>query len=213
MFFNKYDSNRSIRLFIYILLSRTTYIENSSLRFMDQLLLTVILLVIFGAHFYITYRQQTWSIAFKIAYTVTLVVPPMSHLWHILYGEDRITCNNVNRDAAFGWTPCFEFTWNNIVNTYEITLTIENIFFAALTYYVLFDLFYSKWFRNILVFALNTALLVLALILLFASPAFLDEFEDTYDWSGFIISLLLWILVDIYVRLPFFYDRASYGQV
>ena len=69
---------------------------------MDQLLLTVILLVIFGAHFYITYRQQTWSIAFKIAYTVTLVVPPMSHLWHILYGEDRITCNNVNRDAAFG---------------------------------------------------------------------------------------------------------------
>ena len=85
---------------------------------MDQLLLTVILLVIFGAHFYITYRQQTWSIAFKIAYTVTLVVPPMSHLWHILYGEDRITCNNVNRDAAFGWTPCFKFTWNNIVNTY-----------------------------------------------------------------------------------------------
>ena len=176
---------------------------------MDQLLLTVILLVVFGAHFYITYRQQTWSIAFKIAYTVTLVVPPMSHLWHILYGEDRITCNNVNRDAAFGWTPCFEFTWNNIVNTYEITLTIENIFFAALTYYVLFDLFYKKgtsaWL-NILVFNLNTALLVLALILLFASPALLDKYEDTYDWSGFIISLLLWILVDVYVRLPFFYD-------
>ena len=179
---------------------------------MDQLLLTVILLVIFGVHFYITYRQQTWSRAFKFAYTVTLVVPPMSHLWHILYGEDRITCDGVNRDAAFGWTPCFEFTWNNIVNTYEITLTIENIFFAALTYYVLFDLF-KRWLRNILVFALNTALLVLALILLFASPAFLDDYEDTYNWSGFIISLLLWILVDVYVRLPFFYDRASYDIV
>jgi hypothetical protein len=173
---------------------------------MDQLLLTVILLVIFGAHFYITYRQQTWSIAFKVAYTVTLVVPPMSHLWHILYGEDRITCEKVNRDAAFGWTPCFEFNWNNIVNTYEITLTIENIFFAALTYYVLFGLFYNRWLRNILVFALNTALLVLALILLFASPAFLDDYKDTYNWSGFIISLVLWILVDVYVRLPFFYD-------
>ena len=193
-------------------MSRTSYIENSSVRFMDQLLLTVILLVIFGVHFYITYRQQTWSRAFKFAYTVTLVVPPMSHLWHILYGEDRITCDGVNRDAAFGWTPCFEFTWNNIVNTYEITLTIENIFFAALTYYVLFDLF-KRWLRNILVFALNTALLVLALILLFASPAFLDDYEDTYNWSGFIISLLLWILVDVYVRLPFFYDRASYDIV
>lgn len=197
-------------------MSRTPYIENHSVRIMDQLLLTVILLVIFGAHFYITYRQQSWSLAFKVAYTVTLVVPPMSHLWHILYGEDRITCEKVNRDASFGWTPCFEFTWNNIVNTYEITLTIENIFFAALTYYVLFDLFYKKgtsaWL-NILVFALNTALLVLALILLFASPAFLDDYKDTYNWSGFIISLLLWILVDVYVRLPFFYDRASYGQV
>lgn len=172
---------------------------------MDQLLLTVILLVIFGAHFYITYRQQTWSIAFKVAYTVTLVVPPMSHLWHILYGEDRITCEKANRDAVFGYGDCC-VTWNHIVNTYEITLTIENIFFAALTYYVLFDLFYSRWLRNILVFALNTALLVLALILLFASPAFLDDYEDTYNWSGFIISLVLWILVDVYVRLPFFYD-------
>ena len=189
---------------------------------MDQLLLTVILLVIFCVHFYITYREnikktKKWNrILFTIAYTVTLVVPPMSHLWHILYGEDRITCDGVNRDAAFGWTPCFEFNWNNIefnwnhiVNTYEITLTIENIFFAALTYYVLFDLFYKKgttaWL-NILVFALNTALLVLALILLFASPAFLDDYEDTYNWSGFITSLLLWIFVDVYVRLPFFYD-------
>jgi len=183
---------------------------------MDQLLLTVILLVIFGAHSYITYRKnikktKEWidCILFTIAYTVTLVVPPMSHLWHIIYGEDRITCKKVNRDAAFGWTPCFEFNGNNIVNTYEITLTIENIFFAAFTYYILFGLFYKKgtsaWL-NILVFALNTALLVLALILLFASPAFLDDYEDTYNWSGFIISLLLWILVDVYVRLPFFYD-------
>ena len=178
-----------------------------------QLLLTVILILIFGAHSYITYRKNIKKtkerrnrILFTIAYTVTLVVPPMSHLWHILYGEDRITCEKANRDAAFGWTPCFEFNWNNIVNTYEITLTIENIFFAALTYYVLFDLFYSRWLRNILVFALNTALLVLALILLFASPAFLDDYEDTYNWSGFIISLVLWILVDVYVRLPFFYD-------
>ena len=182
---------------------------------MDQLLLTVILILIFGAHFYITYREnikktKEWTrILFTIAYTVTLVVPPMSHLWHILYGEDRITCDGVNRDTAFGWTPCFEFNWNNIVNTYEITLTIENIFFAALTYYVLFGLFYKKgttaWL-NILVFALDTALLVLALILLFASPAFLDDYEDTYNWSGFITSLLLWIFVDVYVRLPFFYD-------
>ena len=164
---------------------------------MDQLLLTVILLVIFGAHFYITYRQQTWSIAFKIAYTITLVVPPMSHLWHILYGEDRITCQGVNRDAPFGWTPCFEFTWNNIVNTYEITLTIENIFFAALTYYVLFNL----RLQNLgIAVALNTALLVLVLILLFASPAFLDGYEGTYDWSGFIVSIILWLFIERELR-------------
>ena len=197
MFFDKYASNRSIRLFIYILLSRTPYIENSTVRFMDQVLLILILLVIFGAHFYITYRQQTWSRAFKFAYTVTLVVPPMSHLWHILYGEDRITCDGVNRDAAFGWTPCFEFTWNNIVNTYEITLTIENIFFAALTYYVLFNL----RLQNLgIAVALNTALLVLVLILLFASPAFLDGYEGTYDWSGFIVSIILWLFIERELR-------------
>ena len=164
---------------------------------MDQVLLSLILLVIFGVHFYITYRQQTWSRAFKFAYTVTLVVPPMSHLWHILYGEDRITCDGVNRDAAFGWTPCFEFTWNNIVNTYEITLTIENIFFAALTYYVLFNL----RLQNLgIAVALNTALLVLVLILLFASPAFLDGYEGTYDWSGFIVSIILWLFIERELR-------------
>lgn len=180
---------------------------------MNQILLSVILLVIFAIHFYITYRQQPWSIMFKVAYTITLVVPPMSHLWHILYGEDRIICDDVNRNAAFGWAPCFEFTWNNIVNTYEITLTIENIFFAALTYYVLFNLFYNRWLRNIVVFTLNTGLLILALILLFSPPDFLDSYEDTYNWSAFIISLSLWILVDLYVRLPFFYDRASYNKI
>lgn len=166
---------------------------------MTELLVSLILSGIFVTHFGISWKyslkNEKWYFALLV--TITFLTPWMSHLWHILYGEDRLKCEE-SKDEAFGWTPCFEPTWNTFVNTYEITLVLEGLFFVGLGYYVLYTLFKN---RNILVFILNTVLLTTTLILMFASPLYLDDYEDTFNWTGFIVSLIIWILVEIYLRV------------
>ena len=174
---------------------------------MDELLLSIILVVFFFIHFlfswYTVLKNEKWY--FVLIVTITFLTPWMSHLWHILYGEDRIAkCDKSKVDEAFGWTPCFELTYNTFVNTYEITLVAEGLFFAGLGYYVLYTLFKQNLLGNIFSFVLNTALLTLVIMLLFASPNYLDGYAETYDVAGFIISVLLWVLVEIYLRVPYF---------
>ena len=176
---------------------------------MDENILTAILLVVFIAHIFIakffSIPEKTWEYVFL--YVVALDVAPMSHLWHLMYGEDRIDCPQ-RKNEIFGWTPCFVLDWNTLVNTYEITLSIEFLFLSAISFYVLFDLFESI-IRNILVFVLNTIHAILALILLFSTPLFLDSFASLFDLLGLIVSSLLLVLVELYVRIPYFgYRRA-----
>jgi len=173
---------------------------------MDELLLSILLSIFFISHALVTrytiMKNETWL--FSLLYTVTFIVPPMSHAWHILYGEDRIQCEASKVNESFGWTPCFEPTWNTFVNTYEITLAIENLFFSILSFYIIWRLFNANLGRNLLVLILNMALLTTATILLFASPSFLDGYVAFYDWSGFVVSVLLWLLIEVYVRVPYF---------
>ncbi len=174
---------------------------------MNELLLSLLLIFIFLGHFLFSWftvlKNEKWY--FALVVTITFLTPWMSHLWHILYGEDRIAkCTESKVDKSFGWTPCFEPTYNTFVNTYEITLVAEGLFFVGLTYYVLYTLFKRNLLGNILTFLLNTALLTLVIILLFASPNYLDAYAETYDVAGFIISILLWTLVEIYLRVPYF---------
>ena len=172
---------------------------------MTELLVSILLTVFFIVHFlfswYTSLKTEKWY--FALVVSITFLTPWMSHLWHILYGEDRIKCEE-SKDEAFGWTPCFEPTYNTFVNTYEITLVLEGLFFVGLGYYVLYTLFKKNLCRNILVFIMNTVLLTTTLILMFASPLYLDNYEETFNWSGFIVSLIMWILVEIYLRVPYF---------
>ena len=169
-----------------------------------MLLLTIILIVIIILHFFIakfnSIPSKSWF--YVLLYIIALDVAPMSHLWHLMYGEDRITCPD-RKDVVFGWYPCFQFDWNTLVNTYEITLSVEFLALTSLTFYILFDLFKSLT-RNILVFALNAAHMVLTIILLVSPPLFLDSFTYTFDITGFILSLLILVLVELYVRIPYF---------
>jgi len=172
---------------------------------MTELLVSILLTVFFIVHFlfswYTSLKTEKWY--FALVVSITFLTPWMSHLWHILYGEDRIKCEE-SKDEAFGWTPCFEPTYNTFVNTYEITLVLEGLFFVGLGYYVLYTLFKKNLCRNILFFIMNTVLLTTTLILMFASPLYLDNYEETFNWSGFIVSLIMWILVEIYLRVPYF---------
>ena len=162
-----------------------------------QIILIIIFSILFIVHYFIT------KTIYPLIYVIALDVAPMSHMWHLLYGEDRITCVN-RKEEVFGWYPCFHFDWNTMVNTYEITLSIEFIFLSALMFYILFDLFKV----NIL-FVINAIHMVLAFILLFSTPSFLDTFAYIFDLSGFIISTILLIMVELFIRIPYFgYTRV-----
>lgn len=174
---------------------------------MTELLVGILLSVFFVAHFVFSWltvlKNERWF--FALVVTVTFLTPWMSHLWHVLYDEDRIErCSASKLDEAFGWSPCFEATYNTFVNTYEITLVLEGLFFAALGFYVLYTLFKRNLLGNSLVFLLNTGLLVLTIMLMLASPNFLDDFQSTFNWVGFGLSIAMWILVEVYLRLPYF---------
>lgn len=170
-----------------------------------MLFVTIILLIIFIAHIFIAkfYSVPDKSWWYVFIYIIALDVGPMSHLWHLLYGEHRINCPE-RRNEVFGWTPCFVFDWNTLVNTYEITLVLEFLILSALTFYILFDLFSLNIIRNVLVFLLNAAHIILTLILLFSPPLFLDSFTYTFDLTGFILTFLIVVLVEVYVRIPYF---------
>lgn len=146
--------------------------------------------------------QKTWL--FALLYAVAFIVQPMSHLWHILYGEDRITCKDSVSNNVFGWAPCFSFTWNYLVNTYELTLPLENFFLTGLAFYVTRTIFepVREYSRIMIVYILLGVHLVLGVILLFSPPLWLDEgYTRIYDWAAFIVSLVALVTVEVLIEI------------
>tara|TARA_A100001015_G_C14546533_1_gene539967 strand:- start:15 stop:425 length:411 start_codon:yes stop_codon:yes gene_type:complete len=126
----------------------------------------------------------------------------MSHLWHILYGEDRITCEKSNEYQVFGWTQCFDFTWNNLVNTYELTLPIENVILTILAFYTIRQIFtLKKEPRVIIVYILLSVHLILGILLLLSPPIWLEEgFTKIYDWSGLMLTAFALFTLELLIE-------------
>ena len=162
---------------------------------MSELVVSIALVLVFASHlfWFRACTQSSWW--FAVAYVVALDVTWMSHMWHILYGEDRIgICDARHEAEIFGWTPCFVSEWNTYVNTYEITLVVEFLFLSVLTYFVIrayATLVEASVTLQILAYVLNTLNLIMVLMLFLASPLFLDGFEDVFTVTGFVCSLLL----------------------
>lgn len=122
---------------------------------------------------------------YSLLYATALLVAPMSHLWHVMYGEGRIKCNEAE-DRAFGWTPCWTGAWEEWTNSYEVTLPVEFLFLAALVFYVT---------EKPAAWLLNGIHIVLILILLFASPILLDTYASIFDISGLIVTTVLLFVI------------------
>lgn len=145
------------------------------------MILTIAICLLLFFLFIYTHRDMGF---YSLLYATALLVAPMSHLWHVLYGEGRITCSEAE-DRAFGWTPCWTGTWEQWTNTYEVTLPAEFLFLAALVFYV--DGKSAVWI-------LNAVHIVLTLILLFASPTLLDTYASVFDISGLVVTCVLLIV-------------------
>ena len=158
-----------------------------------------------------TLPEKSWL--FALLYAVSMLTSPMSHLWHILYGEDRIVCGEANVDEVFGWTSCFEFTWNYLVNTYEITLPIENIILTGIAVYTIMQIFkLRREPRVIIVYILLGIHMLLGVILLCSPPKWLDEgFDEIYNWSGFILTTFALITLELLIETS--KNRDTYTSI
>jgi Na+/H+ antiporter NhaC len=80
------------------------------------------------------------------------------------------------------------------VNTYEITLVVEFIVLTSLAYAVIpafSTMTEASTTAQIIAYTLNSVNFIFAIMLLFASPLFLDGFKDVFTVTGFICSLAL----------------------
>ena len=162
---------------------------------MSEIIVSVVLVLVFVAHIFWFKRSVNAQWWFAVLYAVVVDVSWMSHFWHIVYGEDRIGTCAARREAdVFGWTPCFVSEWNTYVNTYEITLVVEFSVLTSVTYALLPALFTridASQPAQILAYTLNSINVVFVIMLLFASPLFLDGFKDVFTVTGFVCSLTL----------------------
>lgn len=143
-----------------------------------MILTTIICLTLFAIFIYYHWLQMGY---FSLIYATAVLVAPMSHIWHIVYGEGRIQCDGVE-DRAFGWTPCWTGSWDQWTDTYEVTLPIEFLFLAALVFYV--D-------DKATVRIFNSIHIILTFVLLFASPTLLNTYAGVFDITGLIVSIAI----------------------
>lgn len=134
--------------------------------------------------------HQEHGFVYSLIYATALVVAPMSHLWHIIYGEGRIYEKNCGQEnEVFGWGPCFTGSWDQWTNSYELTLPLEFYFLGALVYYIQ---------EKFSVFTLNSIHLILTTILLFSPPLWLNNgFDNAFNIIGLIFSVCIYIANDI----------------
>lgn len=162
---------------------------------MTEIAASIVFVCVFLVHICWFKRIPRCAWWFAVVCAVVTDVPWMSHLWHILYGEDRIgTCDERHETAVFGWTPCFVSEWNTYVNTYEITLVVEFLVLTSITYAVIpafASIVNASHTAAILAYTMNTINLVFVIMLFFASPLFLDGFKNVFTVTGFVCSLML----------------------
>lgn len=148
-----------------------------------MLIPTILFTLVFLVYILIKWQRYKW---YSLVYATALLVGPMSHLWHILYGEGRIYHGNCgNAEQVLGWTPCFTGSWEQWTNSFELTLPIEFIFLTGLVYYLI---------DGFLVFTFNSLHLVLTIVLLFSPPVWLNNgFTNAFNIIGLIVSCCVFI--------------------
>tara|TARA_B110000008_G_scaffold276449_1_gene315758 strand:+ start:1015 stop:1479 length:465 start_codon:yes stop_codon:yes gene_type:complete len=153
-----------------------------------MIIATIVFLLIFIL--FILARKEGKGLGYTLLYATALLVAPMSHLWHIIYGEGRIYQKNCGQEnEVFGWGACFTGSWDQWTNSYELTLPIEFYFLGALVYYIQ---------EKFSVFTLNSIHLILTTILLFSPPQWLNNgFDNAFNVIGLIFSICIYIANDL----------------
>ena len=170
-----------------------------------QLYYSILCVLIFGICVYFYWKRFPFVEA--LSFAVCLIVLPMSHLFHIIWGETyAYTLCESNADELFSWTKCIGVDFYEVfLNSYEITVFIQ----VALLRGVLIYLCESKrnqtmnysirtWWLYLIVF--SSIAIVLAFLLMVLPGNMLQDYAPVYNVLALLVSGLILFLFQMQPR-------------
>lgn len=170
-----------------------------------QLYYSILCVLVFGIYVYFYWKRFPFVEA--LSFAVCLIVLPMSHLFHIIWGETyAYTLCESNADELFSWTKCIGVDFYEVfLNSYEITVFIQ----VALLRGVLIYLCESKrnqtmnysirtWWLYLIVF--SSIAIVLAFLLMVLPGNMLQDYAPVYNVLALLVSGLILFLFQMQPR-------------
>ena len=171
-----------------------------------EVLFTILSVVLLAAYVYFLSRRHSnvWK---ALVLSLALVIFESS-LWHIVFGEQFAAelCGGVDSDAVFGFFHCAEFSYDFLLDTYEITVSLSISILAGLMF-----IFVRP--KQVVQFTMLCLLIVLSLLLLFLPYSAVKDYAMPYDIVAALISLTIIIdeLYDHFTGEVVVYEQVEEG--
>lgn len=171
-----------------------------------EVLFTILCGVLLVAYLYFLWRRHSnlWK---AVILSLALVIFESS-LWHVVFGEQFAAelCSGVDSEAVFGFFHCAAFSYDFLLDTYEITVSLSISILAGL-------MFVYIWPREVVQFTMLCLLIVLSLLLLFLPYSAVKEYAMPYNVVSSLLSLTIVVdeLYDHFTGEIVVYEQVEEG--
>jgi len=167
-----------------------------------ELLFTILSLVLLAAYLYLLWRRHArfWK---TIVLSLSLVIF-QSSLWHVLFDEQFAAeqCGGVDPEAVFGFWHCSAWSYDFILDSYEITVSISISAMAGL-------MFLYTPPKETVQFTMLCLLIGLSLLLLFLPYEAAKDYAMPYN----VISVLLSLTIVVDELYDHFTAKVAYDPI
>ena len=164
----------------------------------------ILCLLVLGIAFFFTWKR--YPLCSAIAFSVTLYVLPMSHVWHLIWGENLLfeLCD-ADETVMFAWTKCIGKDFYEVfLNSYEITVFIEVALLRGYAIYLCVQrrsatMNYKLRLAWMYLIVLNAICICLSILLWLLPGSVLRSYVMPYNILALVLSLLI---IYLFARLP-----------
>ena len=169
-----------------------------------QLYFSILCLLVLGVAFFFTWKR--YPLCSAIAFSITLYVLPMSHLWHLIWGENLLfeLCD-ADENIMFAWTKCIaEDFYEVFLNSYEITVFLEVALLRGYAIYLCVQrrsatMNYTLRLAWMYLIIMNAICICLSVLLWVLPGSVLRSYVMPYNILALVLSLLI---IYLFARLP-----------
>ena len=169
-----------------------------------QLYFSILCLLLLGVAFYVTWKR--YRLLLSLAFSITLYVLPMSHLWHLIWGEKLLfeLCD-ADEDRMFAWADCIaEDFYEVFLNSYEITVFLEVALLRGYAVYLGVQqrnatMNYKKRLAWLYFLVMNVICICLSVLLWVLPGSLLRSYVMPYNIVAVVLSVLI---IYLFISIP-----------